>query len=404
MKRTAIKGKTRPLSFEDEEMIDRLYGNDGTLADPSIPVSAFGQNKTSSIPCDDFVPGIIGHLTSVTPTNAMSASFGSNSSASTVSPCDNCAQDANEDGINCGSSSGCNVLCESLCTGNTNSLHLKNSNFAVLENYNIVKDYIFIEPKESAITIEDGNFRYFKAGDRIEIKPGNGFSFDSGKLSTVDLSIGDCNCPPICNPKLINAFEPDCDGLHDYVAWFINGADSYEFKVVNIWGSEIYSESGSIGSQPIPMWGGVMNNGKIVEADVVYYSLTLKSSCSGEEKTFIQEDGLHVHSANSCMENQQQPSKNSLVRSQKEDIPIEIKVFPSPFFKSLTINANQKVKEITILSIEGKEVYSKKLFRTVTETTLVLEGLNPGVYLVRVMTHNGTTTKKVLKLNNENNF
>lgn len=147
-----------------------------------------------------------------------------------------------------------------------------------------------------------------------------------------------------------------------------------------------------------------MNNGKIVQADVVYYSLTLKSSCSGEEKTFIQEDGLHVISANSCMENQQQPPNISLVRSQNEDIPIEIKVFPSPFSKSLTINANQIIREIIILSIEGKEVYSKKLVGNVAETTLVLEGLNPGVYLVRVMTHNGTTTKKVLKLNNENNF
>jgi len=74
-------------------------------------------------------------------------------------------------------------------------------------------------------------------------------------------------------------------------------------------------------------------------------------------------------------------------------------VYPNPFADNLNLRlqAADGVKEVKLLALDGKEVYSKSI-TSETEVQLAnLPTLKPGMYLLQLHGANGVTTLKVTR-------
>ncbi len=82
----------------------------------------------------------------------------------------------------------------------------------------------------------------------------------------------------------------------------------------------------------------------------------------------------------------------------ESELPEEIKVFPNPSNGIMEISSasNLNISEAKVYNILGQQVY-----RTVSETNnleqLDISSLDSGVYLIEIITENGSTIKRIIK-------
>ncbi len=73
-------------------------------------------------------------------------------------------------------------------------------------------------------------------------------------------------------------------------------------------------------------------------------------------------------------------------------------LYPNPITNNLAIKTETNIKSISIFSIEGKEVLTKKFNNLQTEIHIDLTAINKGFYLVQITTENGSVySKKIIK-------
>ncbi len=87
---------------------------------------------------------------------------------------------------------------------------------------------------------------------------------------------------------------------------------------------------------------------------------------------------------------------DSFILNHEEIIPQTennfIKVFPNPFFNSITIETGCEILKVDVYSLEGKKI--KEFQKT---NSLDLSELSPGVYLINIQTINGFATARIVK-------
>lgn len=235
--------------------INRLYGQDGELAGPNDNPDLLP--TFSSIPCESFdVEDIQGIIIS----NYRQALIDRGRNAPfSRSTCENCIQDVNEDGIDCGIQA-CKP-CNNICTGSMINQYYQNRTNDIM-SFTATKESIIIgnnvnpNMPEGIVTINDKAFRKFEAGKYIEIKPGTEIS-----ESISVFEINDCECPDICKFVMESVFiTPNCDGDFDYLAGYINGATSYSIKIANRWNNVIYEQDNvPIEGNYVRLWDGTTN-------------------------------------------------------------------------------------------------------------------------------------------------
>jgi hypothetical protein len=74
-----------------------------------------------------------------------------------------------------------------------------------------------------------------------------------------------------------------------------------------------------------------------------------------------------------------------------EEIAVQLAVFPNPFSDKLSVVCECSVQNLRLLDLSGKEI------QHVNGTTLFVNELNNGVYLLLIESDKGTFTKKVVK-------
>lgn len=70
-----------------------------------------------------------------------------------------------------------------------------------------------------------------------------------------------------------------------------------------------------------------------------------------------------------------------------------LSIYPNPFSTSLTLETNSIIKEVNISNLLGEKVFSQ----TYPETTISLEHLPNGIYMMKVETGEGSSTQKIVK-------
>lgn len=378
MNRQLRSAKRYHLRSIDVNAINRLYGYDGMLGG--------GNNFFSSIPCQDFNPIIVHPVLGGGPEGEPTSDGGS------TSPCENCAVDPGEDGINCGLESGCGVLCQDLCSYDGENIVINDYETPIYD-YTIAKNTVKLEASKGSITIPSGDFKYIKAGEFIDAKPGL-FSFDTGVLSEVEMVIGDCSCPEICSPVLTNVMTPNCDEINDFLSFAVNGASSYEFIVQNRWERTVYSKTGSInyadGNQ-IVNWAGQSNSGGMVSEGVYFYTLRLFSSCSGASKEFVGNQ-LSIFDPQEC--NLDQITKRSNVAHTTEEIVFEY--YPNPVKDNLLINShNALINSISLSDMQGKKL-EDWVDLNVASFKVDLGKYGQGAFIVTINTNKGRSESKII--------
>lgn len=331
------KRKIDNAQSDDIIAINSLYGYDG-LNGPT------GTNPWyNSIPCDYFVPTITNQALIGTGPNGEPIGFGLGD------PCNNCLKDPYEDGINCGEESGCGVSCEDLCS--YDGLNLKFINYTPpFFDYTVAKHTVQIIAREADIGISSGDFKYIKAGKFIDIIPFHYF-FDTGTLSDVEFTIGDCDCPEICDPVLPNIFTPGCDGFNDQLKFQTNGADYFEFYVLNRNEATVYSKSGPINAfnqHKVVDWSGVSTNGNSLPDGVYYYVLKLISSCNGTSKELSSYITIINGPENPCDETSEKTIENN-------ELKATLMIYPNPSQSRVTLDANNFIiSDIILMDSSGR--------------------------------------------------
>lgn len=371
------------LQVEDYGAINELYGKDGLNSGGTDPFY-------SNIPCDYFTFGGVS-------SHKLTARSGEPMVFSSSNPCDNCFRDPYEDGINCGVNSGCGVLCEDICSYTGSDLVFIDYEVPIY-TYTIAMNTIEFLSSDGDINF-DGDYKYIKAGDYIDVHP-NSYFFDTGVESEVEFVIGDCSCADICDPYLPNVMTPNCDGINDWLRFYVNGADFYDFTVEDRNGTEVYSSSGPIEENPIVFWGGVTNAGTMVANATYFYELTLSSSCSNQDKSFSSQ--LAVLDPNPCMINLEPKAYTehhiASEESGKMGANFNFNVFPNPFMESVVIKSGEGIMSYRVSLPDGrtllKDDYNNKGRENVRINT---SNLAPGAYVLEVITASNSFTRTIIK-------
>jgi hypothetical protein len=72
----------------------------------------------------------------------------------------------------------------------------------------------------------------------------------------------------------------------------------------------------------------------------------------------------------------------------------EVSIFPNPNNGTFSVQG-ENIQQITVFDVTGKEVFAEKINNQVL-STIQLSNVSKGVYLVRILTTDGVTTKKVV--------
>ena len=76
--------------------------------------------------------------------------------------------------------------------------------------------------------------------------------------------------------------------------------------------------------------------------------------------------------------------------------PNEFRVYPNPVSKQLTFQCDQPIREIELYSLEGKLILKNPEINA-SETTMNVENLNPGIYILRTILDSEIITRKIIK-------
>ncbi len=76
-----------------------------------------------------------------------------------------------------------------------------------------------------------------------------------------------------------------------------------------------------------------------------------------------------------------------------------LNLFPNPFLDQLTISSKNEIDQIVVFSITGKQLIQLSNIKS-TNTTIDLQSLNPGSYIIQIKDENGIfKTEKIIKTN-----
>lgn len=80
----------------------------------------------------------------------------------------------------------------------------------------------------------------------------------------------------------------------------------------------------------------------------------------------------------------------------EEQIENSVVIFPSPFDTELNVNANSIIREIRVIDLSGREIFTQRNYRSST-ITIPSGDWGSGAYTVLVKTDDGNVTRKVIK-------
>ena len=295
--------------------------------------------------------------------NNHSGAFGGN-----VDPCNNCVQDVDEKGIDCGYNC---VPCDVYCSTPSNYREFDIGD--EISNATVVKDYIragdLTNVGGAILTPQSANEVLFKAGNYIDIEPG----FETPALAETTLEIGSCQERSICNFPLPNVMTPNCDGKNDWLGFFINGATNYEVWIVGTCTNGllniksdfnlIYHATGSVNGNYVRVWDGKLNNSDDCDdiyGSTFYYLIRFHNSETGQWKgdpKYEDADLNDLHKIDVFGENNHPcagglstpaPSQKTQVLNGTAGSKGTVTLYPNPALSLVHIQSSKPIQQISI--------------------------------------------------------
>jgi hypothetical protein len=323
--------------------------------------------------------------------------------------------DNNEDGVDCG---GYNCLpCEFNCSGNGNFREYISKD--KITNTTIVKDYIKagdLKLTGDIVNISKNNGQLImKAGNYISFEPG----FDVNIGSHLTASIGDCDYRDICDLQYYpNVFTPNCDGVNDWLGFWVNGATKYEFWVI---GQKIkggaslevkYHGIGPVNGNYVRVWDGkTLNKDKKLHSNHLYYLIRFFNSNLGtmkgdpEPNDAKASDFRYLYIASEV--NQPCSDDGGWSASYKANGNDEtylnnylnenfdlITIFPNPTYHTVTIESKIEILSYNIFDSNMKCVLCNQSYIN----SIDFSRFAPGTYFLQFILEGDVITKKVTKL------
>ncbi len=298
--------------------------------------------------------------------------------------CDNCVQDGDETGIDCGGS------CYP-CGLNNDVLTLKTD----MDLLGVVKSRyeIFAEPdpgtllalKSGNSSLEAGMNIYLNGG--FEVRKGATFyaGIDAELMSRPSL------CQAGCVEQIMGYFYPDGDGIYDY--YFIAAAyvTNYNIYVTPRYESNniIYSRENVTAHSNgyIAVWDG---SGAISDG---YYRVVIEATdCFGNMTPYLHYISLYMTKSATI----QSTNLSTSLEKETNQKP-NIEVHPNPFLNQLTISYTGKAfpLEYKITDLAGKVVLANET--SATTEKINLQNLSSGAYIINAKAGEHNLVQKIIK-------
>jgi len=381
----ALKRKDyKILTIDEEKHINRLYGHDG------LNNASQNDPKYSSIECTHFdikIKGLIGIREDGTYVH-----IDENNYINNPDPCNNCISDPGEDGVDCGGA--CPDDCKTKQTGNTISKYYVEDN-AVLLDFTVVQNHIKVESLSTTGKIEilDGDSKYMRAGEYIEI--GRGFSTEIG--STFEAEIGSSINSGICDFYYPNIFTPNCDGINDYLSFYVTGASKYEVFIKNYDNnlSDVYHGLGNIYTNKVIAWNFIdVNQGNQLDNRYFYYLIRFMDANTGNwvgdpDKNSANPQDWHLgYISGDFAPCPHEPYGQYLKSSTpnhltNNNLLDNVRIFPNPSKGILFIESSESIYSLEVYTSTGNILYKKDNFEA-TKTMIDLSSYSSGTYFIRV--------------------
>ena len=75
----------------------------------------------------------------------------------------------------------------------------------------------------------------------------------------------------------------------------------------------------------------------------------------------------------------------------------DISVYPNPASDKIMVKAGKNISDMVLYNVKGEAVLVKRGSSLNGQSVIEINGLNDGIYFLKIVTSDGTSTKKIIK-------
>jgi hypothetical protein len=75
----------------------------------------------------------------------------------------------------------------------------------------------------------------------------------------------------------------------------------------------------------------------------------------------------------------------------------DISVYPNPASDKIMVKAGKNISDMVLYNVKGEAVLARKGSSLNGQSVIEINGLNDGIYFLKIVTSDGTSTKKIIK-------